>query len=223
VPSNGLRKGELAGLWRALAINEAAVQKVFDSVSEGMVPNEMNEIFRAEVKRRGVDVATGTAFVVADGGAGPKLRSHNPLKPGDMYGMDFQLAVNGFQSDIGRYAIFGKHTADQKARHQKVLDTAAEIASWIRPGETLKSVFDRCPKDKWSIESHRVGTDVHEQPMFSTAPGKDPNFDTKVQLGSVMCVEIWAAWDGGIEDEYLVTEDGLVQVTSLPREFATRG
>ena len=34
-----------------------------------------------------------------------------------------------------------------------------------------------------------------------------------------MCIEIWAGLDGGIEDEFLVTEDGLRRLTTLPREL----
>src|SRR5262249_3568213 len=80
---------ELAGLWRALTVNEAATQRVFDSVVEGTTPDEMQEIFVAECWRRGIDGRiSGAAFVVGEDGAGPKLRTKQPLKPGDLFGMD---------------------------------------------------------------------------------------------------------------------------------------
>src|SRR5947207_1313265 len=159
---------ELAALWRALAANEAATQRVFDSVVEGMTPDEMQELFVAEVRRRGIDGhVSGAAFVVGEGGAGPKLRTRQPLRPGDLFGMDFQFASDGLYSDIGRYAVFGQPSADLAARHGRVLETQQIIADAIRPGQPIRGAFEKCPPG-WTIEAHRIGTDIHMDPMFST-------------------------------------------------------
>ena len=212
------RETELAGLWRALTVNEAATQRVFDSVVEGMTPDQMQAIFVAEVRRRGIDGhVSGAAFVVGKGGAGPKLRTKQPLKTGDLFGMDFQFASEGFYADIGRYAVFGPPSADLAARHTRVLETQREIADAIRPGEPIRRAFEKCP-DGWTIEAHRIGTDVHMDPMFSTVK-TDNRLDVIVEVGMVMCVEIWKGFDGGIEDQYLVTERGLDRLTTLPREL----
>ncbi len=213
-----IRRGEIGGLWRALAANEGGVQRVLDSAYEGMTIDEMNATFTSEVRRRGVtSEVTGTAFVVGDEGVGPKLRTTRPLARGDLWGMDFQFAVDGFHSDIGRYAVFGAVASELTERHGAVLALQTEVAEAIMPGETLAHAFDLCPKSI-AIEVHRIGREVHEPPMFSTVQD-DNDLGVTVPLGAVLCVEIWAGLDGGVEDEFLVTEDGLRRLTSLPREL----
>ena len=213
-----IRRGEVSGLWRALSANEGGVQRVFDSAREGMTIEEMNATFEAEVRRRGVtSEVTGTAFVVGDDGVGPKLRSTRPLARGDLWGMDFQFAVDGFHSDIGRYGVLGAVDGELARRHGAVLALQAQVAKAIMPGETLADAFDLCPKSI-AIEVHRIGREVHEPPMFSTVQD-DNDLGVTVPLGAVLCVEIWAGLDGGIEDEFLVAEDGLRRLTSLPREL----
>jgi Xaa-Pro aminopeptidase len=212
------RETELAGLWRALIVNEAATQRVFDAATEGMTPDQMQEIFVAECRRRGIDGrVSGAAFVVGEGGAGPKLRTKQPLRPGDLFGMDFQFASDGFYSDIGRYAVFGPPSADLTARHSHLLEMQQRIADAVRPGEPIRRAFEQCPPG-WTIEAHRVGTDIHMDPMFSTVK-TDNKLDVVVEVGMVMCVEIWKGFDGGIEDQYLVTERGLDRLTTLPRQL----
>jgi Xaa-Pro aminopeptidase len=209
---------ELAALWRALAVNEGAIQRVFGSVRAGMTPDEMQEIFVAEVRRRGIDSpVSGAAFIVGEGGVGPKLRLKRPLRADDLFGMDFQFASDGFHSDIGRYAVFGEPSADLLARHRRVLETQEMVADAIRPGEPIRVAFEKCPAG-WTIEAHRVGIEIHMDPMFSSVK-TDNKLDVIVPVGIVMCVEIWKGLDGGIEDQFLVTEKGLERLTTLPRQL----
>jgi hypothetical protein len=44
------RETEAAALFRALAANEAAIQRVFDSARAGMMPEEMWEFFVTELR-----------------------------------------------------------------------------------------------------------------------------------------------------------------------------
>jgi len=54
--------------------------------------------------------------------------------------------------------------------------------------------------------------------MFSSVK-TDNKLDVIVPVGIVMCVEIWKGLDGGIEDQFLVTEKGLERLTTLPRQL----
>lgn len=216
-------RAELIGLWRALSASEGAMQRVFAEAHQGMTPDEMQECYTAELRRRGIAGAvSGAAFVVGEGGAGPKLRTKQPLKPGDLWGMDFQFAVDGYYSDIGRYAVFGEPGPDLLARHQRVLEIQEGVADAIRPGRPLGEAIAKCPPG-WTIEAHRIGSEIHMPPLFSTLKPDHNTADMIVEPGIVMCVELWAAFDGGIEDEYLVTEQGLRRLTTLPRALVATG
>src|SRR5579885_2125827 len=159
---------ELAALVRALAASEGAIQRVFDEARVGTTPDQMEAIYAAELRRRGIDgKVQGAAFVVGEGGAGPKLRTRVPLKSGDLWGMDMQFAVDGLYADIGRYGVLGEPSRDLMARHTQVLETQQAVADAVRPGETLRRAFERCPAG-WTIEVHRIGREIHMAPLFST-------------------------------------------------------
>src|SRR5262245_44550510 len=191
--------GELVGLWRALSANEGAMQRVFAEAREGMAPDDMEALYAEELRRRGIDSpVSGAAFVVGEGGVGPKLRTRRPLRPGDLWGLDLQFASDGFYSDIGRYAVLGEPSADLMARHARVLEIQEAVARAIRPGRPLGEAIAACPPG-WTIEAHRIGSAIHMPPLFSTLKPEPNTPDMIVEPGIVMCVELWAAFDGGIE------------------------
>jgi Xaa-Pro aminopeptidase len=218
--ADGLRPGEIPSLWRALSANEGAVQHLFNVVVPGMTPDELKEAFTKEIRRRGFsDEVSGAAFVVGAGGVGPKLRLNQPLKEGDLWGMDFQFSCNGYYSDIGRYAVLGEPSSERLARHRRILELEDAIAAAIRPGRTIGEALESGlphPDLQAQAGGHRVGLEMHEHPVF---PARDDERDRYAIPGTVMCIEIWAGLDGGIEDEFLVTGDGLRRLTTLPREL----
>lgn len=217
---DGLRPGEIPSLWRALSANEGAVQNLFNVVVPGMTPDDLKEEFTKEIRRRGFSgEVSGAAFVVGEGGVGPKLRLNQPLEEGDLWGMDFQFACDGFYSDIGRYAVLGEPSPERLARHGRILELEDAIAEAIRPGRTIAEALESGlphPDLQPHAGGHRVGLEMHEHPEF---PAQEEERDHRAILGTVMCVEIWAGLDGGIEDEFLVTENGLQRLTTLPRKL----
>jgi len=77
--------------------------------------------------------------------------------------------------------VFGEPSADLLARHRRVLETQEMVADAIRPGEPIRVAFEKCPAG-WTIEAHRVGIEIHMDPMFSSVK-TDNKLDVIVPVG----------------------------------------
>ena len=63
---------------------------------------------------------------------------------------------------------------------------------------------------------HGLGLETHEAPFFR------PNSDVKLEAGNVVTIEpgvYMPGWGGvRLEDDYLVTKDGAIRLTTLPHD-----
>jgi len=207
---------------------EAAYRAVFAAARPGMSAEEVDAIITATLAPRGAELLPqgNTPFVVGPDGAPPKLRlDRRPLRRGALWGMDNTVRLDGFHADLGRYGWFGDLPEPLAAAHRRVLERQDALAAEVRPGRRVDDIFSACPQDM-PFEIHRIGREPALPPLCGNATAglrdamaRAVRDGVVFEPGQVVCVEIWAGLSGGIEDMYLVTDDGLVRLTSLPREI----
>lgn len=217
---------ELEGCRRAAAALEAALEAVFACARPGMTAEEIDAVLTRELHARGAAlIAQGnTPFVVAEGGAPPKLRFNRvPLERGKLWAMDNSIRLDGLCADLGRYGYFGPVPQALRRAHQQVLDRQQLIERAVRPDRGMAEVLDSCPQDL-PFEIHRIGPEANMLPMCGNATrgvleamAKCQREGVVFEPGQVVCIEIWAGLSGGIEDMYAVGDDSVARISRLPR------
>ncbi|MHA0856588.1 M24 family metallopeptidase [Paenibacillus sp. CMAA1364] len=152
------------------------------------------------------------------------------IQHGDLLMFDMGVYVNGYASDITRtFAIEGIDD-ELKSIYEAVLDANMRCIQSIRPGMTLasvdhsaRSVIERAgygPNFMHRL-GHGLGMDVHEYPSIH-----GNNMDL-VEAGMIFTVEpgVYVPGLGGvrIEDDIIVTHNGVDVLTSFPKELMILG
>jgi Xaa-Pro dipeptidase len=139
---------------------------------------------------------------------------------------DIGVYANGYASDITRTFALGEPSAECKKIYDIVLAANEASIKAVKPGVTFASI-DKAARDvieqagygQYFIHrlGHGLGIDVHE---FPSVHG---NNEVLLAEGNVFTIEpgIYVPGVGGvrIEDDVLVTKDGVEVLTSYPKEL----
>ncbi|MDP4095317.1 Xaa-Pro peptidase family protein [Paenibacillus sp. P96] len=219
---------EVQRLKHAVRLVEDVLRDGLTHVREGMTEVELVAELEYRMKKLGADgpsfdttVLFGTKTAMPHGEPGTKK-----LAPGDLLMIDMGVYANGYASDITRTFAFGSLTSELEHIYNTVLQANLAGIAAARPGVTCASV-DQAARavveaaGYGAAFNHRVGhglgLGIHEYPSLHGA-----NEDPLVE-GLVFTVEpgIYIAGQGGvrIEDDVLVTADGVEVLTSFPKEL----
>jgi len=225
--------GEIELQRQAIRLSEAALEATLSEVRVGMTETEVEAILLRNLFSHGAD---GLSFapIVAAGDNAAKPHAHaRPdyrIKPGDALLLDFGGTFQGYAADITR-TFFVKEVSDyDRAFYETVLAANEKGRTAARPGMTASDLDDAVLKVLEQSQfaqfsrhktGHGLGLDVHEAPqiMRGNAQALEP--------GMVFTIEPGLYRDGEagvrIEDNVVVTEDGIECLTSFPRELRLVG
>ncbi|HYO89756.1 MAG TPA: Xaa-Pro peptidase family protein [Candidatus Limnocylindrales bacterium] len=214
---------------RAIAVSEAALKQLMTEVKSGMTERQ--------IARRLVDLqleggAESIAFTLIQ--TGPN--ASNPhgsttdrvLQEGEALLIDFGCVVGGYCSDITRTFCLGEAPAVLQTIYDAVLAANEAARAVAGPGVPMSEV-DRAARAVITAAGygqyfthrtgHGLGLDGHEP-----IPQIAGNIDDLLQPGMTFTIEpgIYIAGMGGvrIEDNMLITEDGVESMTTFPRLLA---
>jgi Xaa-Pro dipeptidase len=225
--------GEIERLRHAIRLSEAALEATLGEIRVGMTETEIESILLRNLFAHGAD---GLSFapIVAAGDNAAKPHAHaRPdyrVKPGDALLFDFGGTYQGFSADITR-TFFVKEVSDyDRAFYDTVLKANAEGRAASRPGITASQLDDAVltvlERSQFASfchhkTGHGLGLDVHEAPQIMRGN------DQPLEPGMVFTIEPGLYRDGEagvrIEDNVVVTENGIECLTSFPRELRLVG
>lgn len=217
---------EVAMIRHAIRGTEAMYARAKEIIEPGI--NELhvfNELQAAAVTAIGEPLTgTGNDYQANSPGGPPRDRDAGD---GELYVLDLGPAYRGYFADNCRtFAVNGQPTDEQnKARNliQSVLD---HVKATVKPGVSCTQLFNDCKAmlDEYEQDSffhhlgHAIGLYPHE------APHLNPAWDDTFRQGDVFTAEpglYTEALRAGIrlEENYLVSADGVEQLTKFPTDL----
>ncbi len=224
---------EIALQRKAIQISEAALEATLGEIKVGMSETEIESILLRNLFSHGAD---GLAFapIVAAGDNAAKPHAHARadyrIKPGDALLFDYGGSYQGYSADITRTFFVGHVSEHDRAFYETVLAANAKGREVSRAGITASDVDDAVQKVLEQSQfaqfirhktGHGLGLDIHEAPQIMRG-----NRDV-LEPGMVFTIEPGLYRDGEcgvrIEDDVVVTENGIECLTSFPRELRIVG
>ncbi len=223
---------EVAAMRRAIAISEAALDKLLQEVQPGMTEAQIAARLEALQMALGADELAFSAHVqIGENSSNPHgVSGDRKLREGEFLLIDYGCRVNGYPSDITRTFCLGTPTAEMQRIYDTVLRANEAAKAVVAPGIPMR-VVDKAARD--IIEAagygeyfthrtgHGLGLDVHEP-----IPQIASNIDDPLEPGMTFTIEpgIYIPSLGGvrIEDNVLVTDTGMDVLTSFRRELRAR-
>lgn len=229
-----LHKGpdEIAAIRRAIAATERALEEVVAEVRPGMTERQVGLMLANALRDAGGGedafepiVLTGAASAEPHGSISDRV-----ISQGDLLLFDFGTKNDGYCSDLTR--TFAVGAPDPKLAHvyEAVLAANEAAIRAARPGVPAQEV-DRAARTVISDAGygeyflhrtgHGLGIDIHEAPYIREGNGQ------LLEPGMVFTIEpgIYLPGLGGvrIEDDVLVTEDGVEVLTTVPKTLRIIG
>ena len=224
---------EIAALRRAIEISEAALAAALATAAAGMPETTFRQRLVVEMLERGADglafdpiVLSGPASADPHGTPSPERR----LERGQPLLLDFGAAWGGYNADITRTFFVGAADPESRAVYAAVL-AANELGRRIAaPPMTLDELDRRVTASLHDSgfgdlvltkTGHGLGLDVHEAPqvmignMAAMEPGMVFTIEPSLMRAGALGVRI--------EDDVLVTPDGVESLTSYARELTLIG
>jgi Xaa-Pro dipeptidase len=213
---------ELARLKRAIAATGVMYRRAREIVAPGINELDVFDELQSVAVRECGEMLTGTGNDYASGvhGGPPRDRS---AAAGELYILDLGPAYRGYFADNSRTFAVGPPTDRQSQAHEHVRQAFAIVEREIRPGKRCRELFEevrqhleRFAGGMWNAHlGHGIGLFPHE------APHLNPNWDDTFEAGDVIAVEpaIYAPdLNAGVrlENNYLVTEDGVELLSDFP-------
>ncbi|MCS7462144.1 Xaa-Pro peptidase family protein [Paenibacillus doosanensis] len=223
---------EIAAIERAIGCIEEAVKETVALVKPGVTEIELVAELEYRMKRLGAQgpsfdtmVLTGEKTGLPHGAPGT-----DPVKEGQLLLIDAGVFVDGYASDLTRTFAVGDVGERCREIYDIVLKANEHMIQAVRPGVTFgsldraaRSVIEAHGYGEYFITraGHGFGLEIHEYPSIH---GNNPDV---LREGMVFTAEpgIYITGLGGvrIEDNVLVTQDGVRVLTSYPKELTVIG
>jgi len=224
---------EIEYIREAIRISELALEETLQSVEIGQTETEVQAMLLNRLFANGADALAFNPIVAA--GANSALphasaRDDYQLRDGDALLIDFGAGYKGYNADITRTFFVGSVSDFDRAFYETVLSANKRGQAAIRSGttahkidDTVQTVLEQSQFKEFILHKtgHGLGIDVHEAPQIMR--GNDDVLET----GMVFTVEpgLYRKGECGvrIEDDVIVTDDGVDCLTSFSRELRIVG
>ncbi len=216
---------ETAMIRKAIACTDAMYRKAREIIAPGVSELEVfAELHAAAVIEAG-EALTALGNDYQCNSPGGPARPGVLAGEGELYILDLGPAYRGYFADNCRaFAVNGKPTDEQCRALETILSIFPIVREMVRPGASCRELYERCKArldeadptgSFWHHLGHGIGLYPHE------APHLNPAWDDVFQEGEIFTVEPGLYLESlragiRIEENFLVTADGVEQLTVTP-------
>lgn len=219
---------ELDQMRSAITITERALGATMDQVEARMSEREVASMLRIELLRAGGDEMAFSPIVVAGPNAAlpHAAPGDRPIQAGETLIVDCGASHGSYAADITRTFVIGGLDGEMSHVYDVVRAANRAGRGAVHPGvpaeevdRAARSVIEEAGYREYFIHrtGHGLGLETHEPPYIVAGNGR------RLDPGMVFTVEpgIYLPGRGGvrIEDDVLVTEDGVETLTTFRREL----
>lgn len=223
---------EIAAMRRAIRATELALERTVAAVRAGMTERQIANILRtALAESGGGEDAFEPVVLSGPNSAEPHGSiSDRPVAEGELLLFDFGTKLDGYASDLTRTFAVGTPDVAVIRIYETVLaanEAATRVAGPGVPAQAVdraaRAVITAAGYGEYFLHrtGHGLGLDIHEQPYI-----REGNSQV-LEPGMVFTIEpgIYMPGVGGvrIEDDVLVTANGVEVLTAYPRALQVIG
>ena len=224
---------EIASLKQAIHISELALEATLLEIKVGLSEKQIEAILIKQLFAHGAGGLSFEPIVAAcDNSAQPhaSARHDYQIKRGDALLIDFGASWRGYNADITRTFFVGEVSDYDRAFYNTVMDANERGKQVARPGISAHDVDDSVQVVLENSQfaqfgrhktGHGLGLDVHEAPQIMRGNSQ------LLQEGMVFTVEpgLYRKGECGvrIEDDVVITSDGIECLTTFARELRIVG
>jgi Xaa-Pro dipeptidase len=213
---------------RAIQISEEALRCTLEQIKLGMTENEIARLLsQNQVELGGAKDSFSPIVLIGPRSALPHGVSGNtPLQQGDTLLIDFGTVYENYVSDITRTFFVGDPSLETVAFYEAVLAANQTAIQMIKPGITPEAidlataqVLRDCGFGDYILHrtGHGLGIDVHEHPNI--VAGNSRPLETSMVFTIEPGLYLADVLGVRIEDNVVVTENGVDCLTTFPREL----
>lgn len=220
-------EAELANMQRAVHVAQNALDSILPDINPGMTERELAAEITVALLKNGSNSQLPFTPIVASGpnSANPHaFPSDRCLDRGDLLVLDWGANINDYFSDLTRTFAIGEPEEEMKHIARIVLEANAAARDIACPGipaevvdKAARKVVEEAGYGGYFTHrtGHGLGMEGHEEPYIM-----DGN-SMRLLPGMTFTIEpgIYLPGSGGvrIEDNVVITEDGLKSLSNLPR------
>jgi Xaa-Pro dipeptidase len=219
---------ELASIRKACSLADYAIEAGCAEIQEGKTEMEILAAIEYELKKKGVsDMSFATMVLAGANGASPHgTPGLTKVQKGDLVLFDLGVVVDHYCSDITRTVAYGDINEKQKEIYDTVLEAQLAAIHATKPGIacseidlTARNIIAQAGYGDYFTHrlGHGLGIGVHEYPSVTET---NPLI---LHKGMVFTIEpgIYVPTVAGvrIEDDVVVTENGVEVLTKFPKEL----
>ena len=224
---------EIALLATAAAMVDGVYQDIAEALKPGVRENEIVALANKRLYEMGSDDVESINAVSGERcNPHPHNFSDRMIRPGEQAFFDIMHSFNGYRTCYYRTFSVGRASQPQRDAYKRArewMDTAIEL---IRPGVMTSDVARLWPtaedigladeKTAFGLQfGHGLGLALHERPIISRLTSLDA--PVAIEQGMVFALETYCPASDGIsaariEEEVVVTADGVEIITKFPAE-----
>lgn len=216
---------EMEYILKATEITETALRRCIDACAVGVTDNELLAIGKKAMLDAGASDWDHLTMTIGD--SDPEAPgTGRSIKEGEIIRLDFGANYKGYVADVNCHVIVGKTPEAAKQHIDALLNFQHYIEERVKPGSNMKALGEEArayytakyPDSLAFSIGHSMGLECEDVHILGTLGAIDGPFEKNM----VFEIEAWESFGGaliGVEDTYVVTDDGCRKVTTISKHI----